>query len=57
MKVMYEKSIEVDNDLNLNVDEQKYDIKHFKEQCDINAEEEVLEIRTARNTIKKSLCM
>ena len=26
MKVMYEKAIKVDNDPNLNVDEQKYDI-------------------------------
>ena len=36
MKVMYEKPINLDNDLNFNVDEQKYDIKHLKEQCDID---------------------
>ena len=35
MKVNYEKAIEVNNDLKLNIDELQDDIKHLKEQCDI----------------------
>ena len=31
MKVVYEKAIELNNDLKLNVDEQQGDIKHLKE--------------------------
>ena len=53
MKVIYEKALVVNNDLNLNVGEQQDDIKHLKEQCDINDEDEVQEITTARNPIKK----
>ena len=54
MKVIYEKAIEVNNDLKLNVDEQQDDIKNFKEQCDIDDEEEVQEITSARNPMKKN---
>ena len=41
MKVKYEKAIEVNNDLKVNVDEQQVDMKHLKEQCDIHYEDEV----------------
>ena len=42
----------------LNVDEQQDDIKHLKEQCDIEDEDEVQEITAARNPIKRiSLCL
>ena len=36
MKVNNEKAIEVNNELKLNVDDQQYDLKHLKEQCDID---------------------
>ena len=39
MKVIYEKAIEVNNNLMLN-DEQQDDIKHLKEQCGIYDEDE-----------------
>ena len=38
----YEKAIEVNNELKFNVDEQKYDIKDLKDQCDIDDEDKVL---------------
>ena len=37
----------------LNVDEHKDDIKDCKEQCDINYEDGVQEIKNARNPTKK----
>ena len=43
MKVIFEKAIQVNNDLKLNVDEQQDDIKHLKEQCDIDDADEVQE--------------
>ena len=54
MKVNYENAIEVNNELNLNVDEQNYDIKRLKVQCDIDDEDEVQEITAARNPMKKN---
>ena len=54
MKVIYEQAIEVNNPLQLNVDEQKDDIKHLKEQCDLGDEDEVQEITAARNPMKKN---
>ena len=33
MKGNYEKTIEVNNQLKVNVDEQQYDIKYLREQC------------------------
>ena len=39
MKVNYEKAIEVNNELKLNVDEQQDDIKYLKEQCDLDDED------------------
>ena len=47
MKVNYEKAIDVKNELKLNVDKQQYYIKYLKEQCDIDDEDEVLEITAA----------
>ena len=38
LKVNYEKFIEVNNELKVNVGEQKNYIKQFKEQCDIDYE-------------------
>ena len=49
INVNYEKVIEVNNELKLNVDDQQDDIKHLKEQCDIDDEDEVKEITAARN--------
>ena len=47
MKVNNEKAIEVNNELKLNVNNQQDDVKHLKEQCDIDYEDEVQEITTA----------
>ena len=56
MKVIFEKVIEVNNVHKLNVDEQQEDIKHLKEQCDIDDEDQ--EITAARNPMKnKRLCI
>ena len=54
IKVIYEKAIEVNNDLKLTVDDQQGDIKHLKEQCDIDDEDEVQEITAARNRLIKN---
>ena len=35
-KVNYEKAIQVNNELKINVDEQPVDMKHLKEKCDID---------------------
>ena len=53
MKVIYEKAIEASNDPMLNVDEHKDDIKDCTEQSDIDYEDEVQEIKDARNPTKK----
>ena len=50
-----QKTIEVNNDLKLNVDEQQDDIKHLKGHCDIHYEDEVQEITAARNPMKKNM--
>ena len=54
MKVIYEKAIEVNNDLKFNVHEQQDDIKHLKGQCDTDDEDEVQEITVARNPMKNN---
>ena len=57
MKVNYEKAIEVNNEFKLNVDEQQDNIKHLKEQCDINDigdMDEVQEITAVRTPMKKN---
>ena len=38
MKVNYYKAIQVKNELKENVDDQQVDMKHLKEQCDIDDE-------------------
>ena len=43
----------MNNKLNLNVDEQRDDIKHLKERCDIDDEDEVQEITAAITPMKK----
>ena len=53
MKVIYERTIEKNNELKVNVDEQHDNIKHLKEQCDIGDEDEVQEITAAITSIKK----
>ena len=47
------KANEMNNELKLNVDEQQDDIKHLKEQCDIDNEDEVQEITAAITPMKK----
>ena len=53
MKVIYERTIEENNELKVNVDEQHDKIKHLKEQCDIGDEDEVQEITAAITSIKE----
>ena len=58
MKMIYEKAIEVSNGLMLNVDEHKDDIKDCKEQCDINYEDGVQEIKMLETQLKRlRLCI
>ena len=54
MKVIYEKTIEVNTDLKLNVGEQQGDIKHLKEKWGIDDEGEVQGITAARKPLKKN---
>ena len=54
MKVNYENGIEVNNELKLNVDDQQDDIKHLKEQWDIDDEDEVQKITAARTPMKQN---
>ena len=51
--------MEVNNELMLNVDEQQDDIKHLKEECDIDNEDEVKEITAAITPMKtkKPVCV
>ena len=44
----------MNNELKLNVDKQQHDIKHLKEQCDIDDEDEVKEITAATTPMKKN---
>ena len=44
MKVNYEKTIEVNNQLKVNVDEQQNEIKDLKEQCNRDDKDKVQEI-------------
>ena len=54
MKVKYEKVIEVNIQPKLNVDKHQDDIKHLKEQCDKDDEDEVQEITAASTPMKKN---
>ena len=47
------KAIEVNIELKINVDEQQDYIKHLKEQCDIDDEDEVQKITAAITPMKK----
>ena len=54
MKMNYEKAMEVNNNIKLNVDKQQEDIKHLKEQWDIDDEDEVQEITADSTPMKKN---
>ena len=41
MKLNYEKTIEMNNQLNVNIDEPQYDIKDIKEQCNKDDKDKV----------------
>ena len=47
------KAIEVNKELKLNVDEQQHDIKHLKEQSDIDDEYELQKITATITPMKK----
>ena len=48
MEDNYENTIEVNNELKLNVDEQEDDLKHLKEQYDKDEEDKIQEIIASR---------
>ena len=45
----------MNNELKLNVYEHQHDIKHLKEKCDIEEEDQDQEIRAAITPMKKDL--
>ena len=47
MKVNYEKTVEMDTQLKVNVDEQQDDIKDLREQCNKDEKDKVQEISGA----------
>ena len=47
----------MNSELKLNVDDQQDDIKHMKEQCDIDNENEVQEITADITPMKRKACM
>ena len=51
IKVNYYKVIQLNNELKVNVDYQKVDIKHLKEQCDIDDEDKDQKTRVARTLL------
>ena len=59
MKINYEKTIDVNNQLKLNVDAQQDDINDLKEQCKKDHINKVQEISGARTPMKKnkSVCV
>ena len=57
MKVISQKTIEVNKDLKLIVGEQQDDIRYFKEHCYIDDEDELQEITAPRNPMKKYGCV
>ena len=59
MEVNYDKAIQVNNELNVNVDDQQVDMKHLKEQYDVDDEDKVQKTTVGRTPIKKtvSLCV
>ena len=59
MKVNYEKTIDVDNQLKVKVDEQQNDIKYLEEQCNKDDKEKPQKISGAGTPMKtnKYLCV
>ena len=59
MEVNYEKTIEVNNQLKVNVDEQQDDIKYLREQCNKDYKDKVQDITGAGTPMKKnkSVCV
>ena len=59
MKGTYEKTIEVNSQLKVNVDEQRNDIKDLKEPCNKDDKEQIPEISGAGTFMKKdkSVCV
>ena len=58
MKVIHEKVIEMNNKLFLNVNKQQDEMKHLKEQCDIDDDHEIHKVRTYSTQSKRiSLCL
>ena len=49
MEINYEKTMEVNIELKLNIDDEEDDLNHLKGQCDIDDENEIQEITAARN--------
>ena len=54
MKVNYEKTIEVNNPLKVNVDEQQNDIKDLNKQCNKDDKDKVQKISGAETPMKKN---
>ena len=54
MKVNYDKAIQVNNEHKVNVDDQQVDMKHLKEQCDIDDEDKFQKTTVSRTPMKKS---
>ena len=55
VKGNYEKTMEVNNKLKVNVDEQQDDIKDLKEQCNKDDKDKVQEISGAVTSMKKKI--
>ena len=53
MKVNYKKTIEVNNQIKINVDEQQVNIKYLKERCNQDEKDKVQEISGAGTPMKK----
>ena len=59
MKENYDMVIQVNTELKVNIDDQQVDMKHLKEQCDIDDEDKVQKTTVARTPMKKikSVCV
>ena len=59
MKFNYEKTIEVNNQVKINVEEQQHDIEDLKEQCNKDGKDKVKEISGTGTPMKKnkSVCV
>ena len=54
MKVNYDKAIQVNNELKVNVDDQQVDMKYLKEKYDTDDEDKVQKTTVAKTPMKKS---